>query len=84
MGDPLELKKENIILVVTVFPNGTKIKFKISFKEFCETLVKDNEFRMNCWFDDDSDKPFSQFYKTTGLTFNEKTLNIKTVELTPL
>lgn len=78
------MKEDYNLLVVTVFPSGTKIKFKIPYSEFFETLSKDNQFRLDSWLEADNDKPYSEFYKTTSLTFNKDTYNLEVVELTPI
>ena len=69
--------------VITLFPGGSRVKFKLDYEEFSATIKRDNVSRLDMWMEADNDKPYSTYYKITNISFNFTTKHLEMVELTP-
>jgi hypothetical protein len=73
--------KKHIIEVITIFPSGTRVKFKLPFSEFCNTIKKDNKTRMDEWLKTNDEDNFQTFYKVTKVRYNKINGKLEAVEL---
>jgi hypothetical protein len=59
------------VAVITRFKNGTRVKFTMPYKQFINTLIKDNDMRLDMWIESDTKTPHKTFYKVIGLRLDK-------------